>query len=125
MCRSDFDETWDVWASWWGQGRCGDCGHVGRVLYEELGPERDEEYDEDLLALLLNDGVPELGAELDDIWNRSVSYLEHHSEHYADPGEVLASLPPRLLMSNRCANGAWRPDGGCPSGVEPGPTATT
>ena len=96
MCRSDFDETWDVWASWWGQGRCGDCGHVGRVLYEELGPERDEEYDEDLLALLLNDGVPELGAELDAIWKRSVSYLALHSEHYADPGEVLASLPPKV-----------------------------
>lgn len=39
MCRTDYDEVWTEFDAWWGTGRCIDCGFVGRVRYEELGPE--------------------------------------------------------------------------------------
>ena len=97
MCRTDFDETWEVWDSWWGAGRCCDCGNVGRVLFEELGPERDEEYDEDMLRLILNDGVPDLGASTDEIWDRGAcNWRDDWDPFAADPSEVVGALPPRV-----------------------------
>lgn len=58
MCRTDYDEAWDVVQTWPGQGKCVDCGHVGPVAYEELAVVDGEGAAVDV-DIFLNDGVPD------------------------------------------------------------------
>lgn len=88
MCHV-VDEPWEVYRSWWGTGKCIDCNNVGRVLIEEVGPERDEESDPRVFELILNDGVPDLCADESEVWEG-----EFHDEFSASPSEVFWSLDP-------------------------------
>ena len=86
MCHV-IEEPWEVFSSWWGTGKCIDCNNVGRVLVEEVGPEHHEESDDRVFNLMLNDGVPDLRSDSDEVWD-----AEFHDEFAASPSEVFYAL---------------------------------
>lgn len=96
MCQV-IDEPWEVFETWWGTGKCVDCGRQDRLLYEAMGPEAYDEIAEEAYTLVLNDGVPALrdpSADLIDrpFGDRAPTYIEF----CADAGDVNYFIPPTI-----------------------------